>query len=210
TKLVTYYSTALADAEREEEAMAGNQESLRRGALMKMLQTASYSLPLYVGKKGTEPPPLCGGIPAEPSYIARRGEMVAALVRSPEGDENWILAEVLEWNASSGKYDVEDIDVADEEQSKRHTLSKRRVIPLPKMRADPITCPEALFPKGTNVLAIYPQTTCFYKAVVDQVPSIATEDYEVSFEDSQYVSGFSPPLPVGQRYLICVKERKPK
>ena len=47
--------------------------------------------------------------------------MVAALVKGPE-DENWILCEVVSFNAATGKYDVDDID---EEQKDRHTLSKR-------------------------------------------------------------------------------------
>lgn len=71
--------------------------------------------------------------------------MVAALVRGPEGDENWILAEVVAYN-SAGKYEVDDID---EEQKDRHVLSKRRVTPLPLMRANPDTDPHCLHAKGS-------------------------------------------------------------
>lgn len=71
--------------------------------------------------------------------------MVAALVKGPEGDENWILAEVVSYN-TSGKYEVDDID---EEQKDRHVLSKRRVMPLPLMRANPDTDPNCLFPKSS-------------------------------------------------------------
>ncbi|CAG7718975.1 unnamed protein product, partial [Allacma fusca] len=62
------------------------------------------------GKSGVEPPPLCGAIPADFSYVAKVGDMVAALVRSPEGDDNWILAEVVSYNSSLSKYEVDDID----------------------------------------------------------------------------------------------------
>ena len=75
--------------------------------------------------------------------------MAAALVRSPEGDENWILAEVVQFNNSTGRYEVDDID---EEQKERHTLSKRKVIPLPTMRACPETNPEALYQSGKLAL----------------------------------------------------------
>ena len=71
--------------------------------------------------------------------------MAAALVRSPEGDENWILAEVVAYNANTSRYEVDDID---EEQKDRHTLSRRKVIPLPTMRACPETNPEALYEPG--------------------------------------------------------------
>jgi SAGA-associated factor 29 len=71
--------------------------------------------------------------------------MAAALVKSPEGDENWILAEIVSYNTTSGRYEVDDID---EEQKDRHTLSRRKVIPLPTMRACPETNEEALYEEG--------------------------------------------------------------
>lgn len=74
------------------------------------------------------------------------GDMVAALVKGSEEEENWILAEVVHFNATANKYEVDDID---EEQKDRHILSRRRVVPLPLMRADPETDPHALFTKGS-------------------------------------------------------------
>lgn len=59
-----------------------------------------------------------------------------------------------------------------------------------------------------TVMALYPQTTCFYKAVVNQLPTIAIEEYEVLFEDGSYADGYSPPLNVAQRYVISIKESK--
>ena len=38
------------------------------------------------------------------------GDMVAARVKSSDGEENWILAEVVSYNAVTGKYEVDDID----------------------------------------------------------------------------------------------------
>ena len=61
-----------------------------------------------------------------------------------------------------------------------------------------------------SVMALYPQTTCFYKAVVNRIPSLATEEYEVLFEDASYPEGFSPPLMVAQRYLIQIKDPRKK
>lgn len=228
-KLKNLYSAAVGDAQQEEEILrkalgkineirairnerriqarnAGNKETIRRGALMKMVLSIAQTLPLYVGKTpGAKPPPLCGAIPAEPTYIAKMGDMVAALVKGSEEEENWILAEVVQFNPATNKYEVDDID---EEQKDRHTLSRRRVVPLPLMRANPETDPHALFPKGSIVMALYPQTTCFYKAVVNQLPTTATEEYEVLFEDATYADGYSPPLNVAQRYVISIKESK--
>lgn len=228
-KLKNLYNAAVTDTQQEEDILrkalskineirtirnerriqarqAGNKETIRRGALMKMLLNTAQTLPLYVGKTpGAKPPPLCGAIPAEPTYIAKTGDIVAALVKGNEEGENWILAEVVQFNPATNKYEVDDID---EEQKDRHTLSRRRVVPLPLMRANPETDPHALFPKGSTVMALYPQTTCFYKAVVQQQPTVATEEYEILFEDGAYETGYSPPLSIPQRYVISIKESK--
>lgn len=227
-KLISLCEEAVKDSEREEETLrkaldkiydirkirheirmaarnAGNKETIRRGALMKMLATSAETIPLWVGRDGEDPPSLCGAVPADSNYAAQPGDMVAALVRSPDGDENWILAETVSYNHSSAKYEVDDID---EEQKDRHTLSRRRVIPLPTMRASPETNPEALYTPGSTVMAIYPQTTCFYKGVIKEQPGGAAEDYQVLFEDPSYADGYSPPLNVAQRYIIQVTEKK--
>lgn len=125
---------------------AGNKEAIRRGALMKMVQISAQTLPLYVSKPGEKVPSLCGAISAENHYIAKVGDNVAALVKGVEDEENWILAEVVQFLNRQNKYDVVDID---EEQKDRHVLSKRKVIPLPLMRANPETDGHALFPKDT-------------------------------------------------------------
>ncbi|KAH8253308.1 hypothetical protein KR032_004767 [Drosophila birchii] len=184
---------------------AGNKEAIRRGALMKMVQLSAQTLPLFVGKLGERAPALCGAIPAEGNYVAKVGDNVAALAKGIDEEENWILAEVVQFLHRQNKYDVIDID---EEQKDRHVLSKRKVIPLPLMRANPETDGHALFPKDTVVMALYPQTTCFYKAIVHRLPQSATEDYEVLFEDSSYMNGYAEPLPVAQRYVIAYRPTK--
>lgn len=124
---------------------AGNKETIRRGALMKMLQISAQTLPLYVSKPDEKTPPLVGAIPADSTYIAKPGDIVAALVKGLEDEDSWILAEIVSFNTSQNKYEVDDID----ETKDRHVLSKRRVVALPLMRANPETDSHALFPKGT-------------------------------------------------------------
>lgn len=173
---------------------------------MKMLEVSAQTLPLFVSKLNERIPPLCGAVPAESSYVAKPGDMVAALAKSDaDNEENWILAEVVTYIPQQNKYEVDDID---EEQKDRHILSKCRVVPLPLMRANPETDGSALFPEGTMVNALYPQTTCFYKAVVHQLPLTSTECYKLLFEDAAYADGFSPPLLVPQRYVIAYKQTK--
>ena len=131
SRLKGHYEDAIRDSEKEEDLLrkslekiyqirrirhemrlaarsAGNKETIRRGALMKMLATSAETIPLWVGKEGESPPSLCGAIPPEPNYVASAGDMAAALVRATDGDgdENWILAEVVSYNQASGKYEV--------------------------------------------------------------------------------------------------------
>jgi len=154
---------------------------------------------------------LVGSIPASQEYTAKPGDMVAALTKVSAMDkggndeENWIMAEVISYSHHTQKYEVHDID---EEQKPRHILSKRRIIPLPLFRANPETDAHALFSKGTVVMALYPQTTCFYKAIINDLPSTAKQDYEVLFEDSTYSNGYSDPMYVSQRYVISIKQKK--
>ncbi|CAL1674748.1 unnamed protein product [Lasius platythorax] len=228
-KLKNLYNAAMTDAQQEEEILrkalskineirtirneyrriqarnSGNKELIKRGTMLKMFQSTAQTIPLYVGKTpGAKPPPLCGAIPAEPTYIAKTGDMVAALTMV-KGNDNWILAEVVQFNPATNMYEVDDID---DEQKDRHTVSRKRVVPLPLMRANPETDPHALFPKGSTVMALYPQTTCFYKAVVKHLPTTVTEDYELLFEDAAYETGYAPPMNVAQRYVIFIKESK--
>lgn len=112
---------------------------------MKMLQISAQTLPLFVSKPNEKTPPLCGAIPADSTYVAKPGDIVAALVKGIEDEDSWILAEIVTYNSTTNKYEVDDID----ETKDRHVLSRRRIVPLPLMRANPETDSNALFAKGT-------------------------------------------------------------
>ncbi|XP_052219324.1 SAGA-associated factor 29-like isoform X2 [Dreissena polymorpha] len=229
SKLRGLYNTAMQDAEGEAELLRKALDKIseiksirenrrfdsdrpkpimRRGVLMNMLQQNAATLPLWVSKPGERPPPLCGAVPADNNYIVKPGDKVASRVKVSDGEENWILAEVVSFNSSTNKYEVDDIDA--EEGKERHTLSKRKIVPLPIWKASPETDPEALFTKHALVLALYPQTTCFYRALIHEPPKKPQDDYSVLFEDTSYPDGYSPPLMVAQRYVIMCKEEKKK
>lgn len=95
-----------------------------------------------------------------------------------------------------------------EDGPERHTLSKKRIVPLPLWRANPLTDPEAIFPKESLVLALYPQTTCFYRGIVSEAPQTPQEDYLILFEDNTYPEGYSPPLNVPQLYVVADRSFK--
>jgi len=185
----------------------GPRKNMRRGVLMSMLQKAAQTLPLWIGKPSEAIPSLCGAVCATPDYIAKPGDKVAARVKTDEVEEQWILAEVITYNSSTNKYQVEDID---EEGKESHILSKRRVVPLPQWKANPETDPDALFSINTLVMALYPQTTCFYRAIISEQPVTAHDEYSVLFEDNSYADGYSPALRVAQKYVVVPKEMRDK
>ena len=102
TKLISLCEDAVQDAEKEEDCLrkslekiydirkirheirmqarsAGNKETIRRGALMKMLATSAETIPLWVGREHEPPPPLCGAVPSDSNYAAQPGDMVSII-----------------------------------------------------------------------------------------------------------------------------------
>ncbi|VVC29170.1 Hypothetical protein CINCED_3A004999 [Cinara cedri] len=160
--LISYYETAEQEAAKQEEIIRKALESIyeirnirhqkvksllqsqRSSTFLKLLQITATRMPVWFPKNDEQPPPLCGAIEPLPSYVAKSGDLVTALVKQ-SGEERWIVAEAVEFK--NGKYEVEDIDV--KEVNRNFTLEKKYVKPLPLMRANPIICPDALFSCNT-------------------------------------------------------------
>ncbi|KAF9106079.1 hypothetical protein BGX27_009330 [Mortierella sp. AM989] len=114
---------------------------------------------------------------------------------TPEGKrkKRKIEAEGLISNSKKiRRYQVED-DEADEHGEKmKYQLSARSVIMIADDQED---IPE--FPAGHTVLALYPSTTCFYKAIVVQPPSknkdYTTPLYRIKFDDDEGNERTAPP-----------------
>uniref|UniRef100_A0A095B307 SAGA-associated factor 29-like protein n=1 Tax=Schistosoma haematobium TaxID=6185 RepID=A0A095B307_SCHHA len=186
-------------------------KSFRRGVLMSVLQENAKSIPLWIGKPGESPPALCGATGPSPNIPADPGDHVAALVPEPDVaaaacnlSEGCILAEVVSYNPDKEIYEVEDVDA----EEGKINFEIKDVIPLPKWKANPITNPEAIFNKGATVLALYPQTTCFYKAIVDEIPIHIHDEYSLYFEDSSYPEGYAPAIKIPQRYVIQCPDKE--
>ncbi|ORY98969.1 SGF29 tudor-like domain-domain-containing protein [Syncephalastrum racemosum] len=119
------------------------------------------------------------------------GTSVAARQPNQKGkSEEWILAVVLGFQPDKNKYFVEDVD--QDETGKKQQVSlyfgRRNIIPIPDRKDEAIATNHSDFPVGQKVLALYPGTTCFYRATVI-VPPIKNEDinfsthYRVRFDD---------------------------
>ncbi|KAF9381725.1 hypothetical protein CPB97_007607 [Podila verticillata] len=129
----------------------------------------------------------------ESNGIIPVGHQVAARTpKDKDKQEEWILARVLNYSAEKNKYRVEDDEADDSGKKMTYTLSTRSVIMIVD---DQDAVPE--FPAGHTVLALYPSTTCFYKAVVVQPPSknkdYATPVYRIKFDDDGGNERTAPP-----------------
>ncbi|KAH8114515.1 SGF29 tudor-like domain-containing protein [Phellopilus nigrolimitatus] len=134
-------------------------------------------LPLQEGRKVAFHPPTTGG---------------------GEADENtWILAVVTKCqNHEKHRYEVQDAEPQEDGQpGQRYSSNLKTMMPLPDPDAPPNSPshPNAypVFGMGSTVMALYPDTSCFYRAEVTEVIAApregrlhsAKQAYRLRFED---------------------------
>ena len=114
--------------------------------------------------------PLCGAIPLAAGAALAPGHKVAANVSS-EGDleTSWILATVISHVPTTRHYVVSDDDGA-EGAAAQHSVHERAVVPLPTALPERFGAQHE-FARSSRVLALWPDSTCFYNAVVGFPPS---------------------------------------
>jgi len=90
-----------------------------------------------------------------------------------EADENtWILAMVTKCiNQDKNRYEVQDVEPQEDGQPGQcYNTTLRAIIPLPDPNAVPNSASHLSayqeFPAGSTVMALYPDTSCFYRAEV--------------------------------------------
>lgn len=172
---------------------------LSRRDLMELIKIRGELLPLWVNHDSQFPGESVGAIAPQDNSKLNEGDAVAAF---NDKTEIWILADVISCTTNS-RYECKDVDG---ESKKLAVFSRSHLIPLPKWKANPASDKHALFTKSAIVLALYPQTTCFYKGIVHAPPADFREPYQVAFEDDSYNSGYCPPMPVAQKYVVAFKE----
>ena len=134
-------------------------------------------------------------------WAARPGEQVAAKVTRTDENGSWILASVQRFYADTETYDVQDED----DTSKLIRLPWSHVMRLS-------TGAEGCFTKGTSCMAIFPETTSFYRAIVSKDPVWKQEkttvptvkEIIVRFEDDEDQQGRTPHRRVPSRYVIPI------
>lgn len=131
---------------------------------------------------------------------ARPGEQVAAKVTRTDENGSWILASVQRFYSDTETYDVQDED----DTTKLIRLPWNHVMRLS-------TGAEGCFHKGARVMAIFPETTSFYRAVVSKQPvwklapgstTPMIQELILKFEDDEDETGRTPHRRVPSRYVI--------
>ncbi|KJE89440.1 hypothetical protein CAOG_00906 [Capsaspora owczarzaki ATCC 30864] len=161
-------------------------------------------LPTWRGSSSVLPPRV-GCVAPDIAYRVPNGEQVAAYNAAvEEPDDRWILATVV--NSDSQQYEVEDIveDVNVDTSQTRHWLPAKCIVALPTWQPEPHRH-EAFISKGTHVMALYPQTTCFYPAVVFSPPTETRRDYLLNFSDDEDVDGTTPEREVSVKFVLSAR-----
>ena len=132
---------------------------------------------------------------------ARPGEQVAAKVTRTDENGSWILAAVQRFYPDTETYDVQDED----DTSKLIRLPWNHVMRLS-------VGAENVFRKGTACMAIFPETTSFYRSKVSKNPAWrldrsgtpVVKEMIVKFEDDEDANGRTPHRRVPSRYVIPI------
>lgn len=86
---------------------------------------------------------------------------VQVVTGDEEGGETWIMATITECiNNDRNRYVVQD---AEDDTTPTFNTTLKAIVPLPE---NVNTLPERDYGSGTQVLALYPDTSCFYRAIV--------------------------------------------
>uniref|UniRef100_A0A7S2YU48 SGF29 C-terminal domain-containing protein n=1 Tax=Entomoneis paludosa TaxID=265537 RepID=A0A7S2YU48_9STRA len=136
-------------------------------------------------------------------WAARQGEQVAAKVTRTDENGSWILASVQRFYPDTETYDVQDED----DTSKLIRLPWSHVMRLS-------TGTEGCFQKDTDCMAIFPETTSFYRSKVSKSPvwkldrsgTPMVKEIIVKFEDDEDAQGRTPHRRVPSRYVIPIPQ----
>lgn len=115
---------------------------------------------------------------------------VAAKVSKSNENGSWILGSILEYYPGSQLYEVQDED----------DLS--RIMNLHVDDVKRLEDTTAHLQKGDKVLAVFPETTSFYRANVVKNPKAPGWEVIVRFEDDEDATGKAPARKVPARFVL--------
>jgi SAGA-associated factor 29 len=119
---------------------------------------------------------------------------VAAKVSKTNENGSWILGNVLEFDSNTHFYEIQDED------------DVSRVMSLYFLDVKRLDDSASYLRRGDEVLAVFPETTSFYRAVVAKNPKFTSgsspSDVIVRFEDDEDATGKAPARRIPARFVL--------
>jgi SAGA-associated factor 29 len=156
-------------------------------------------------------------VSAPTGYVVPNGDLVAARIVRKDSEvptDEWILAYVRSYAGDRHKYTVQDVEDNDEEGPTTYVVNEKDAVPLPLSIPDKAQWPDAEFAATMPVLALFPGTTCFYRATIATPPRARTgsrsdalreQSYLVYFDDDDQ-DGFLPEREVPARFVLALPD----
>jgi hypothetical protein len=142
--------------------------------------------PAYTPAPAYTPTPLYAPIPEAHPNLALvktgdevtipRGQQVAAKIVQPNQDPSWILGSIVEFMSHNSKYRIKDDDPGEAAYGAQEYLVHGKNVVWLSEASNVLTY------KGGEVLAMYPESTIFYKATVVASPPSRVENYTLFFD----------------------------
>ena len=128
------------------------------------------------------------------SEPAKVGEQVAAKVSRSNENGSWILGSIIDFDMKTYFYEVQDED------------DVNRVMHLQMQDVKRLEDQVSHLRRGDHVLAVFPETTSFYRGIVAKNPKpvhgSGSTDVIVRFEDDEDETGRAPPRRVPARFIL--------
>ena len=134
------------------------------------------------------------------------GDQVAARISTLGAPDEWILARVMNISSDMSTFTILDEDAEEGGTSSIHHLPSKQIIRLPRAKERKQA---KVFSEGSYALAVFPQTTMFYRAYVMQTAKYSSKNsswgaYVLAFDDDEDVNnpGYSINRSVEFQYVV--------
>uniref|UniRef100_A0A0K0FFM5 SAGA-associated factor 29 homolog (inferred by orthology to a human protein) n=1 Tax=Strongyloides venezuelensis TaxID=75913 RepID=A0A0K0FFM5_STRVS len=177
--------------------------NIKPADFLRSLNLYGELLPPYIPKYHDPVIEGVGGYPLADNSILKEEDLVAGYINKVLCLGMVKQCKINGRNPENSKYYIVDVE---DRKKKGAWFLRGELYPLPKYKADPVCHKHAIFRKNTRVLAMYPQTTCFFNAIVLEKPKRSKDKYTVIFENDAQKGDWSEPMEIPQAFVLPCKQ----